>query len=68
VARIRILLADDSEALLAGGQATFLMPAKKLALCFKYEHEYLSYSHTLGTTIVFGGSWTLSIPKSPPAK
>lgn len=46
-----------------GGQANFIMPAKNVLLFFKYEHEYLSYSHTLGTTIVFGGAWTLRIPK-----
>ena len=46
-----------------GGQVNFIMPAKNLALFFKYEHEYSSYSHTLGNTIVFGGSWTLRIPK-----
>lgn len=51
-----------------GGQTTFLMPEKNLALWFKYEHEYAAYSHTLGTTIVFGGSWTLRIPKPQPAK
>jgi hypothetical protein len=45
-----------------GGQASFIMPAKNLALFFKYEHEYDAYSHTLGNTIVFGGSWTLPIP------
>jgi len=46
-----------------GGQATFILPAKNLALFFKYEHEYSSHSTTLGNTIVFGGSWTLRIPK-----
>ena len=46
-----------------GGQANFIMPAKNFALFFKYEHEYKSYAHTLGNTIVFGGSWTLRIPK-----
>jgi hypothetical protein len=51
-----------------GGQATFIMPAKNLALWFKYEHEYEAYSHTLGNTIVFGGSWTLRIPKPQPGK
>ena len=45
-----------------GGQANFIMPAKNFLLFFKYEHEYKSYSHTLGNTIVFGGSWTLKIP------
>jgi hypothetical protein len=51
-----------------GGQANFIMPAKNFLLFFKYEHEYASYSHTLGTTIVFGGNWTLRIPKPAPTK
>jgi len=51
-----------------GGQVNFIMPEKSFALFFKYEHEYSSYSHTLGNTLVFGGSWTLRIPKSTAAK
>ena len=50
--------------LAAEGQATFIMPTKNLALFFKYEHEFASYSRTPGNTIVFGGSWTLRIPES----
>jgi hypothetical protein len=46
-----------------GGQITYILPAKHLGFFFKYEYEYKSYSHTLGTTIVFGGAWTLAIPK-----
>ena len=46
-----------------GGQVNFIMPENNFALFFKYEHEYSSYSHTLGNTIVFGGAWTLRIPK-----
>ena len=46
-----------------GGQANFIMPRKNLTFFFKYLHEYKSYSHTLGNNIVFGGSWTLKIPK-----
>jgi hypothetical protein len=38
------------------------MPPKNFLLFFKYEHEYKSYAHTLGNTIVFGASWTLKIP------
>ena len=49
-----------------GGQANYIMPARNLALFFKYEHEYSSYSATLGNTIVFGGSWTLRIPEHTP--
>jgi hypothetical protein len=45
-----------------GGQANFIMPQKNFLLFFKYEHEYKSYAHTLGNTIVFGASWTLKIP------
>jgi hypothetical protein len=45
------------------GQVTYIQPAKHLSFFFKYEHEYKSYSHTLGNTIVFGGAWTLAIPK-----
>ena len=51
-----------------GGQSTFILPKKKLAFFFKYEHEYNSYSHTLGNTLVFGGSWTLRIPETGTAK
>jgi hypothetical protein len=46
-----------------GGQLNFIMPVKNFSLFFKYEHEYKSSSHTLGNTIVFGGGWTLRIPK-----
>lgn len=49
-----------------GGQLNYIHPATKLVLFFKYEHEYKSSSHTLGDTIVFGGNWTLSIPKPAP--
>jgi len=51
-----------------GGQINFIMPARNLALLFKYEHEYSSDSHTLGDTLVFGGAWTLHIPKSSSAR
>lgn len=51
-----------------GGQLTYILPAKNLSFFFKYEHEYKSDSHTLGNTLVFGGAWTLRIPKpTPPA-
>jgi hypothetical protein len=46
-----------------GGQVNYILPKKSLALFFKFEHEYASYSTTLGNTLVFGGSWTLRIPK-----
>lgn len=46
-----------------GGQATYILPAKNLSFYVKGEHEYSAYSHFVGTTIVFGGVWTLRIPK-----
>jgi hypothetical protein len=46
-----------------GGQLNYILPARHLALFFKFEHEYSSYSTTLGNTLVFGGSWTLCVPK-----
>jgi hypothetical protein len=50
-----------------GGQGTYILPMKNLSFYVKGEHEYTAYSHTVGTTIVFGGAWTLRIPKpSPP--
>jgi len=49
-----------------GFQTNFIMPAKGLALFFKFEDAYRALSTTKGRTIVFGGSWTLRIPK--PAK
>jgi hypothetical protein len=52
-----------------GGQLNYILTAKNLSFFFKYEHEYKAYSHTLGNTIVFGGAWTLRIPKpAPPHK
>lgn len=50
-----------------GGQLNYILPAKNFSLFFKYYDEYKSQSHTLGETIVFGGIWTLPIPK-PPSK
>ena len=49
-----------------GGQLNYIHPATNIVLFFKYEHEYKSSSHTLGNTIVFGGNWTLPIPKRAP--
>jgi hypothetical protein len=46
-----------------GGQVTYILPAKNFSCFFKYEHEYKSSSHTLGNTVVFGGTWTLRIPE-----
>ncbi len=49
----------------AGGEAVYIATAANLTFNFKYEHEYLAYSHTLGNTIVFGGTWTWPYPKPP---
>jgi hypothetical protein len=49
-----------------GAQANYILPAKHLAGFFKYYHEYEAYSHFQGSTIVFGASWTLPIPKPTP--
>lgn len=51
-----------------GGQLSYILPAKRVSLFFKYYDEYKSSSHTLGNTIVFGGAWTLAIPKAAPPK
>lgn len=51
-----------------GGQATYILPEKNLSFYVKGEHEYTAYSHFVGTTIVFGGVWTLRIPKPTPPK
>jgi hypothetical protein len=46
-----------------GVQSDFLAPTKNLVFFFKFEPEYLAYSHTQGRTIVFGGSWTWGFPR-----
>jgi hypothetical protein len=51
-----------------GFQSNFILPAKDLALFFKYYDEYSAKARPEGRTIVFGGSWTLRIPKAQPAK
>jgi hypothetical protein len=51
-----------------GGQLNYILPAKNFSLFFKGYHEYSASSHTLGNTIVFGGAWTLLIPKPPAPK
>jgi hypothetical protein len=50
-----------------GGQLNYILPAKNFSLFFKYSHEFSASSHTIGNTIVFGGAWTLLIPKPKPA-
>jgi hypothetical protein len=51
-----------------GAQVNYILPAKNLSFNFKFEREYTAYSHFLGDTIVFGGAWTLRIPKPVPPK
>jgi len=51
-----------------GVQANYILPAKNLVLFFKYYDEYSAKARPQGRTIVFGGSWTLRIPKVPAAK
>ncbi|MGC2528439.1 MAG: transporter [Candidatus Acidiferrum sp.] len=51
-----------------GVQANVIMPAKNLLFFFKYYNEYSAKARPEGRTIVFGGSWTLQIPKPPPPK
>lgn len=50
-----------------GAQVNLLLPPKNLVFFFKYENEYLAKARPQGRTIVFGGSWTLRMPK-PAAK
>jgi hypothetical protein len=47
-----------------GGQVTLIFPKRDLSLYVKGYHEYSATYHLLGTNIVFGGAWTLRIPKS----
>ncbi len=51
-----------------GFQANYILPAKDFVLFFKYYDEYSAKARVQGRTIVFGGSWTLKIPKPVPAK
>jgi hypothetical protein len=51
-----------------GFQSNFVLPAKGLVFFFKYEDEYKAKARPEGRTIVFGGSFTLRIPKPPPHK
>jgi len=48
-------------------QSNFVLPAKDFVLFFKYYDEYSAKARPQGRTIVFGGSWTLKIPKAAPA-
>jgi hypothetical protein len=51
-----------------GFQANYILPAKDVVLFFKYYDEYSAKARPDGRTIVFGGSWTLKIPKPAPKK
>jgi hypothetical protein len=46
-----------------GVQANYILPKKDFVLFFKYYDEYSAKARPEGRTIVFGGSWTLRIPK-----
>ena len=48
-----------------GGEVVYIVPAANLTLNFKYEHEYSAHSHTVGNTLVFGGTFTWPSPKPP---
>jgi hypothetical protein len=52
-----------------GFQTNFILPANALIFFFKFEDEYRAFARPQGRTIVFGGNWTLRIPKpQPPPK
>ncbi|WP_433966875.1 SphA family protein [Tunturiibacter gelidiferens] len=51
-----------------GLQSNYILPTKNLNFFFKYLNEYKAISRPEGRTIVFGGSWTLRIPKPPAPK
>ncbi len=51
-----------------GFQSNFILPTKALVLFFKYYDEYSAKARPQGRSFVFGGSWTLKIPKPAPAK
>ena len=50
-----------------GPQVNFIMLAKGLNFFFKYENEYRAFARPQGRTFVFGGSYTLRIPKPQPS-
>jgi hypothetical protein len=51
-----------------GFQTNFILPPKGLNFFFKFYDEYRALARPEGRTIVFGGSWTLRIPKPQAAK
>ncbi len=46
-----------------GVQANYVLPGNNVVLFFKFYDEYSAKARVQGRTIVFGGSWTLRIPK-----
>jgi hypothetical protein len=50
-----------------GFQSNFILPVKALNFFFKFEDEYKALTRPQGRTIVFGGSYTLRIPKGEAA-
>ncbi len=45
-----------------GFQANFVMPQKNVNLFLKFEPEYRALAHTLGRTLVLGGTYTFRMP------
>ncbi len=60
----RVIPSYSSHAI--GAQANFILPKKDFVLFFKYFDEYRTLASVKGRTFVFGGSWTLKIPKAAP--
>ena len=46
-----------------GFQSNFILPKKNLSFFFKYYNEISAKARSEGRTFVFGGSWTLKLPK-----
>jgi hypothetical protein len=51
-----------------GVQVNYILPTKGATIFFKYYDEYSAKARIQGRTFVFGGSWTLRIPKPAPKK
>jgi len=51
-----------------GFQSNFILTEKYVVLFFKYYDEYSAKARPQGRSFVFGGSWTLRIPKLPTQK
>ena len=61
---IAATLAPHYSAHALGVQTNFVVQNKGLVLFFKYYNEQNAKAHPEGDTFVFGGSWTIRIPKS----